>query len=176
MVAAEFVCVFPNISTYMLALASLKLAKCLDAWKSVLLFVSWPRDSSRWMIAVVLSSTKFIAAILCQPARQPFGPRIKTQPVFAQTLFGNELRGKTRICRALAIDRRHVEFVDVEMAFGKAADIVAAITKQHASGTVMVEQLTYDPAHKSQPAWSPDGQRLAFTAWRYDAQIWRILP
>ncbi len=39
-----------------------------------------------------------------------------------------------------------------------------------------VEQLTFDPAHKSQPAWSPDGQRLAFTAWRYDAQIWRLLP
>lgn len=39
-----------------------------------------------------------------------------------------------------------------------------------------VEQLTFDPAHKTQPAWSPDGQRLAFTAWRYDAQIWRLVP
>ena len=39
-----------------------------------------------------------------------------------------------------------------------------------------VEQLTFDPAHKTQPAWSPDGQRLAFTAWRYDAQIWRLRP
>lgn len=39
-----------------------------------------------------------------------------------------------------------------------------------------VEQLTFDPVHKSQPAWSPDQRRLAFTAWRYDAQVWRLAP
>lgn len=39
-----------------------------------------------------------------------------------------------------------------------------------------VEQLTFDPVHKSQPAWSPDGTRLAFTAWSYTASIWRIQP
>ncbi|MGD9904988.1 MAG: TolB family protein [Vicinamibacterales bacterium] len=39
-----------------------------------------------------------------------------------------------------------------------------------------VEQLTTDPIHKSQPAWSPDGRRLAFSAWSYDASIWRIQP
>ena len=38
----------------------------------------------------------------------------------------------------------------------------------------LVEQLTFDPSHKTQPAWSPDGARLAFTAWSYDASIWRI--
>ena len=37
-----------------------------------------------------------------------------------------------------------------------------------------VEQLTFDPLHKTQPAWSPDGARLAFTAWSYDASIWRV--
>lgn len=37
-----------------------------------------------------------------------------------------------------------------------------------------VEQLTFDPSHKTQPAWSPDGARLAFTAWSYDVSIWRL--
>ncbi|MEP7116973.1 MAG: hypothetical protein ABI880_05300 [Acidobacteriota bacterium] len=38
----------------------------------------------------------------------------------------------------------------------------------------VVEQLTSDPTNKTQPAWSPDGTRLAFTAWSYDASIWRV--
>jgi len=35
-------------------------------------------------------------------------------------------------------------------------------------------QVTTDPTNKTQPAWSPDGQRLAFTIWNYDAQIWQL--
>jgi Tol biopolymer transport system component len=35
-------------------------------------------------------------------------------------------------------------------------------------------QLTVDPAHKSQPAWSPDAARLAFTVWSYDVQFWML--
>ena len=45
---------------------------------------------------------------------------------------------------------------------------------RRALGGGPVEQLTFDPSHKTQPAWSPDGARLAFTAWSYDASIWRI--
>ena len=30
-------------------------------------------------------------------------------------------------------------------------------------------QITRDPSHKTQPAWSPDGARIAFTVWSYDA-------
>jgi Tol biopolymer transport system component len=35
-------------------------------------------------------------------------------------------------------------------------------------------QVTTDPSNKTQPAWSPDGTRIAFTVWSYDAQFWRI--
>ena len=45
---------------------------------------------------------------------------------------------------------------------------------RRALGGGPVEQLTFDPSHKTQPAWSPDGTRLAFTAWSYDASIWRV--
>jgi Tol biopolymer transport system component len=34
-------------------------------------------------------------------------------------------------------------------------------------------QVTVDPSHKTQPAWSPDGRQIAFTVWSYDAQFWR---
>lgn len=37
-------------------------------------------------------------------------------------------------------------------------------------------QVTSDPTNKTQPAWSPDGLRIAFTVWSYDAQFWRLVP
>jgi Tol biopolymer transport system component len=36
------------------------------------------------------------------------------------------------------------------------------------------KQLTFDRTHKTQPAWSPDGTRLAFTIWSYEAQFWML--
>ena len=36
------------------------------------------------------------------------------------------------------------------------------------------QQVTTDPNHKTQPAFSPDGTRLAFTIWRYDVQFWML--
>lgn len=43
-----------------------------------------------------------------------------------------------------------------------------------AGGTPTPEQLTFDRSHKTQPAWSPDGRRLAFTVWSYEAQFWTM--
>ncbi len=37
-------------------------------------------------------------------------------------------------------------------------------------------QVTSDPSNKTQPAWSPDGGRMAFTVWSYQAQFWSIRP
>lgn len=36
------------------------------------------------------------------------------------------------------------------------------------------EQLTHDPSNKTQPAWSPDGTRLAYTVWDYTSTFWVI--
>jgi Tol biopolymer transport system component len=41
-----------------------------------------------------------------------------------------------------------------------------------AGGTT--HQVTTDPNHKTQPAFSPDGARLAFTIWRYEVQFWML--
>ena len=35
-------------------------------------------------------------------------------------------------------------------------------------------QVTADRSNKTQPSWSPDGRRIAFTVWSYDAQFWRL--
>jgi TolB protein len=36
------------------------------------------------------------------------------------------------------------------------------------------QQVTTDPNHKTQPSFSPDGARVAFTIWRYDVQFWML--
>ena len=35
-------------------------------------------------------------------------------------------------------------------------------------------QVTLDPSNKSQPSWSPDGSRIAFTVWSYEAAFWTL--
>lgn len=38
------------------------------------------------------------------------------------------------------------------------------------------EQLTFDPTHKTQPAYAPTGERIAFTVFSYRSHFWRIRP
>jgi Tol biopolymer transport system component len=35
-------------------------------------------------------------------------------------------------------------------------------------------QITTGPSDKSQPSWSPDGSRIAFTVWSYEAAFWTL--
>ncbi len=58
---------------------------------------------------------------------------------------------------------------------GPAADGFYQVFRVPVSGGVP-QQLTTDPSHKTQPAWSPDGRRLALTVWSYTATFWTIRP
>ena len=46
------------------------------------------------------------------------------------------------------------------------------IFKKAIDGNAPPLQLTSDPSNKTQPAFSPDGARIAFTVWSYDATFW----
>jgi Tol biopolymer transport system component len=66
-------------------------------------------------------------------------------------------------------DGRHVGFV------GPAADGYHQVFRMPVAGGV-AEQITRDPSHKTQPAWSPDGARLAYTVWSYASTFWLTAP
>jgi Tol biopolymer transport system component len=48
------------------------------------------------------------------------------------------------------------------------------IFRKAISGDAAPVQVTSDPANKTQPAWSPDGQRIAFTVWSYEVVFWAL--
>jgi Tol biopolymer transport system component len=53
-----------------------------------------------------------------------------------------------------------------------ATDGFYQIYRRAIAGGLASLQLTSDPSHKTQPAWSADGQRVAFTVWSYEAVFW----
>jgi Tol biopolymer transport system component len=66
-------------------------------------------------------------------------------------------------------DGRHVAFV------APATDGFYQVFRLPIAGGAPI-QVTTDPSHKTQPAWSPDGRSIAFTVWSYEAQFWSIDP
>ena len=68
---------------------------------------------------------------------------------------------------AVSPDGRDVAFI------APAPDGFFQLFRMPLSGGTPV-QVTTDRSNKTQPAWSPDGRRLAFTVWNYDAQFWRM--
>lgn len=64
-------------------------------------------------------------------------------------------------------DGRHVAFV------APASDGFFQIFRMPVDGGPSV-QVTTDPSNKTQPAWSPDSARVAFTVWSYEAVFWAM--
>ena len=57
-----------------------------------------------------------------------------------------------------------------------AADGFYQIFKKEIAGNAPPIQLTTDPSNKTQPTFSPDASRVAFTVWSYDATFYSFRP
>jgi Tol biopolymer transport system component len=70
----------------------------------------------------------------------------------------------------VSADGRYVAFV------APAPDGFFQIFIKEIRGTSPPRQLTTDRSHKTQPTFSPDGRRVAFTVWSYEAAFWSFKP
>jgi Tol biopolymer transport system component len=68
---------------------------------------------------------------------------------------------------AVSPDGRHVAFI------APSPDGFFQLFRMPIAGGAPI-QVTTDRSHKTQPAWSPRGDKIAFTVWNYDAQFWRM--
>ena len=71
---------------------------------------------------------------------------------------------------AASANGRYVAFV------GPASDGFFQIFVKAIGSDTPPVQLTTDRSHKTQPAFAPDGSRVAFTVWSYEAAFWAFTP
>ncbi len=66
----------------------------------------------------------------------------------------------------VSTDGRHVAFI------APAPDGFFQVFVKTIGASTAPAQVTTDPSHKTQPAFSPDNTRIAFTVWSYQAAFW----
>jgi Tol biopolymer transport system component len=70
----------------------------------------------------------------------------------------------------VSADGRHVAFI------APAPDGFFQVFVKAVGASSAPVQLTTDRSHKTQPAFAPDGSRVAFTVWSYEAAFWSFKP
>jgi Tol biopolymer transport system component len=87
--------------------------------------------------------------------------------------------GRTRVIHRFVSEHRYSGFAVSPdrswIAFPAPADGVFQLFRVSVAGGTP-EQLTFGLGNKTQPAYAPDGRRLALTVWEYEVQFWLMRP